>query len=1530
MNGGEANRARLARLAFALALVLGAWLALAGAPARADVVHAFEGSFNGAEAPGGPFQSVMGAASDASAGASRGDVYIAVSNISEEAASVVDKFHEDGSYAGVQITGAETPQGSFSFVNLSTHLLSGVAVDNSGSANKGNLYVADVAHGVVDRFSESGHYVCQITGSAVPSVSECNGAKGSATPAGSLEPTGVAVDPASGDVYVADGAHNVIDVFGPTGTYLEQIVDPHITAAAAIAIDSSDNLYVTNFSFGGEPSSRSVVKFNAKHEFVAVLDSSRPTAVAVDPVSGRVDVYEETEPQAQIAEYDSSGNLVERFGAGHFERLEAFALSVGPSERIYAGPFSFEARAVGIFGPPVVVPNVSTAPATNVQQTSATLNGQVDPDAAHGGGAVTECTFEYGTSVSYGETAPCSPAAPYLAATDVGANVNGLLPDTLYHFRVEAANADAVHNHGEDETFTTLGPPAVLTESATAGVTSATLRAQINPFGFGTTCEAQYVDEAGFDSSGYANAATVPCVPEDLGFAIGARTAIAALNGLQLGTTYHYRFIASSGAGVAMGEDRTFATFGVTAFSFEPADQEGHAYAQAGGHPYALTDSFALSTSPNPEIGETDADANLRDIRTELPPGLIGNPNAVPKCAPYNVAHADCPGASQVGVLTVYTSREPTGGGKKPIYNLIPPKGLAAQLGARFNNFVTVHIDARVRTGGDYGVTAEVLSSSAAESVTGATVTLWGVPAEASHDSERGCPQPEQVNEEPPCSSDAPPVPFLTNPTSCLGPQTTRMSADSWQDIGGFVQAGSEMPGFTGCERLSFTPSISVRPETSTADSPTGLAVDLHIPQNENPTGLAEADLKDAVVALPQGVTVNPSSANGLQACSPAQIELNGPQPARCPEPSKIGSVEIDTPLVDHPLDGGVYVAQQGNDGPAQGANPFGSLLAIYIAVYDPETGVVVKLAGEVKADPATGQLTTSFLNNPQLPFEDLKLDIFGGPRSPLATPAACGNYTTTTSLTPWSAPESGPPATPSSSFAITSGVNGGSCPAGSLPFSPSLMAGSTNIQADAFVPFATTVSREDGNQNLSVVQLHLPVGLLGKLASVTPCAEPLASLGTCGPESEIGQTTVSVGLGPNPYTISGGRVFITGPYKGAPFGLSIAAPAKAGPFDLGSGPCDCVVVRAKVEIDPYTSALTVTSDSLPTMLDGIPLQLKHINVTIDRPGFTFNPTNCSKLVITGTITGEQGASTPASVPFEVANCATLPFKPSLSASTQAKTSKVDGASLVVKVTQKPGEANIHTVDLQLPLVLPTRDSTLNKACTEAQFNANPAGCPSGSVIGTATAHTPVLQVPLTGPAYLVSHGGAAFPDVEYVLQADERGGDVEIVLDGKTQIKKGITYSHFETVPDAPISSFETDLPEGPHSIFSTERPGVTNLCALSLLMPTTIVGQNGAQVTQSTKIAVSGCRPVTISNRRLSGRSVTLAFNLTTKGTVTVTAPGLKRYRKTLGTGSQRIKVALSNAGLSMRAHHTKIKIKVALRSGRKASSATTMLAL
>jgi hypothetical protein len=334
---------------------------------------------------------------------------------------------------------------------------------------------------------------------------------------------------------------------------------------------------------------------------------------------------------------------------------------------------------------------------------------------------------------------------------------------------------------------------------------------------------------------------------------------------------------------------------------------------------------------------------------------------------------------------------------------------------------------------------------------------------------------------------------------------------------------------------------------------------------------------------------------------------------------------------------------------------------------------------------------------------------------------------------------------------------------------------------------------------------------------------------------------------------VHGGQVFITQSYKGAPYGLSIAQPAKAGPFDLGGGACDCVVVRARVEVDPHTAALTVVSDPLPTILQGIPLQIKHVNVTVDRAGFTFNPTSCSKLAVTAVLSGGQGATAKASVPFQLANCATLPFRPRFTVLTKAHTSKANGAYLHVKVSSGPGQANIAKVRAELPRQLPSRLSTLQKACPDATFNANPASCPAGSVVGTATALTPVLKSPLSGPAYLVSHAGAAFPDLVILLQ----GEGITLELVGNTDIRKGTTISTFDTVPDAPITSFDLVLPDGPHSALGANLPAKarSSLCRANLAMPTLITGQNGAVIRQTTRIAVSGCpRHAGVARQRLA----------------------------------------------------------------------------
>jgi hypothetical protein len=521
----------------------------------------------------------------------------------------------------------------------------------------------------------------------------------------------------------------------------------------------------------------------------------------------------------------------------------------------------------------------------------------------------------------------------------------------------------------------------------------------------------------------------------------------------------------------------------------------------------------------------------------------------------------------------------------------------------------------------------------------------------------------------------------------------------------------------------------------------------------------------------------------------------------------------------------------------AQDANPFGSLVALYIVAQDPVSGTLIKVAGEVKLDPVTGQLVSTFDNTPQLPFEDLSLHFFGGSRAPLGTPALCGTYTTQAAIEGWSG---NPPAEPSSTFQIASGPDGSPCH-DPLPFAPELTAGSTNIQAGAFTPFTMTMSRQDGNQNLKAIQLRMPPGLLGTLTGVKLCDEAKANAGTCGPESLIGETTVSVGLGDTPFSVKGGRVYITEGYKGAPYGLSIVNPAKAGPFDLGS-----VVVRAKIELDPATAALIVTTDNtgphaIPQILDGIPLQIKHVNVTITRPeGFTFNPTNCEPQKIGGSLISSQGAVGVLAVPFQVTNCATLAFKPTFKVSTNGKTSRNTGASLDVKLSYPKArwgsQANIRYVKVALPKQLPSFLTTLQHACPDTTFEANPAGCSTGSIVGTAKASTPILPVPLSGPAYFVSHGGAKFPELVIVLS----GYGVTVQIHGETFISKtGVTSSTFKYIPDVPVESFELKLPQGPNHALAANG----NLCTNTLNMPTRFVAQNGLELKQDIHVTATNC---------------------------------------------------------------------------------------
>jgi hypothetical protein len=955
----------------------------------------------------------------------------------------------------------------------------------------------------------------------------------------------------------------------------------------------------------------------------------------------------------------------------------------------------------------------------------------------------------------------------------------------------------------------------------------------------------------------------------------------------------------------------TVGSYGAENYEFTPEEEGGAPDTQAGSHPFQLTTTFTLNTRTVPDVKHTTQQkpilvpeaqpvAITKDLRFVLPPGFVGNPTPLPKCSLYVFVHdsRECPDDTIVGVSTPIVSNGNVASNVPeaatvPLYSLEPAEGEPARFGF-LEPIGPVILDTAVRPGGSdggYDVVVTVPNITDAEPLIGDQTTFWGVPGDARHDTTRGAcleyastAAEALAHGEPSCTVQEKPQPFLVLPTSCMGPLQSTLESDSWEAIGAYsppkqsvaLNLAGEQYGQDGCNRLNFEPSIKVAPDGQAASTPTGLSVDEHIPQDAslNPTGLAESTVKDTTVALPAGVAINPSGGDGLSACGQGEglgeIRLDSAEEQGCPESAKVGTVEVHTPLLPNPLVGAAYLAMQE-------ANPFGSLVAMYISVYDPVSGVRIKVAGEVRPNPVTGQLVATFDETPQLPFEDLILHFFGGSRAPLGTPALCGGYTTTAQVAPWTDPPAGNRSSEavgsSSEFKITSGPNGAPCPnppgdqsPSTLPFAPSLTTGSLNIQAGAFTPFTMTMSREDGNQNLKSIELKLPPGLSGALTGVALCPEPQADQGLCGPESLIGETTVSVGLGGNPFTVTGGKVYITGPFNGAgactvgeqgcaPFGLSIVNPAKAGPFDLehtaAKHPaCDCLVVRAKIEVNPSTAALTITSNSsepyaIPQILEGIPLQIKHVNVTIDRPGFTFNPTDCNPMAITGSLQSIEGASSALSVPFQATNCAALKFAPKFAVSTSGKTSKAKGASLTAKLTYPnagghsvfaSGQANIARVKVDLPKQLPSRLTTLQKACTAAQFEANAAGCPAASVIGHAKAVTPLIPVPLEGPVYFVSHGGEAFPSLEVVLQ----GYGVKIDLVGTTFISKtGITSSTFKTVPDAPVGSFELTLPEGPYSALAANG----NLCKSKLAMPTEFVAQNGAAIHESTKIAVSGC---------------------------------------------------------------------------------------
>ncbi len=960
--------------------------------------------------------------------------------------------------------------------------------------------------------------------------------------------------------------------------------------------------------------------------------------------------------------------------------------------------------------------------------------------------------------------------------------------------------------------------------------------------------------------------------------------------------------------------------FGVESYELSPEEANGSPDLQAGSHPFQLTDTVEFnetfvpdSIEPSKNKERAGTPALLRNLNNTLPPGLIGNATAIPRCSDVefsvvNLGNSnDCPADTAIGVVVV-SFREPqnaTNSGVKtetvPVFNLVPAQGEPARFGFEYEK-VPVSLETSVQTGKGYAVEVKSENTSETAEILSAVVTIWGVPNEASHDEARGwqCIGDGQFDldlEAPhPCEplGEVNPPPYLTLPTTCGTPLSTSVEAQSWRPgatmLAPVKPAASE--NLLGCNQLPFNPSITVQPDQRTASTPTGLAAEIKVPQETTLTAgeLAEADIKDTTVTFPEGMQASAGAADGLETCTVTEAGFSGldtdtggvleeelgeqrfsPEVATCPEASKIGEVTIHSPLLEAELKGALYLA-------SQDTNPFASPLVLYIIIDEPDSPIRVKLAGEVRIS-ATGRLVSVFKNTPPLPFETLKLHLFGGERASQATPPLCGSYETDASFVPWSE-EPGVPAVPANvstkpeEFEITGGPDGSPCPASKLPFAPSFQAGVTDTQAGADTPFELTVEHPDGDQALESITIHLPPGLAGLIKEVTPCPEEAALSDACGPESLVGQITSVSGLGGDPVTLAG-KLYLTGALQqtnghgAAPFGLLAVTPAVAGPFHLGD-----VNVFSTINVNPDTAAVTVHSEPIPKMLKGVPVQLKTVHVIVQRPEdrpFQFNPTNCSTMSITGTLKGYEEASGVGVVwPFQAANCAALAFHPEFTASTSGQTSKEDGASLDVKITYPPGAyANIAKSVTDLPYALPSRLTTIQKACPDTVFEANPTDCDEGSLIGEGIVRTPVFKNELRGPAYLVSHGDRAFPDIEIVLQ----GEGVTLVLDGETDIKHGVTKTTFNSVPDAPVEVFELLLPEGPHSALAANEnlcdpaktvsvrlkvtsrvhgrtihsfKTVTETIPESLVIPTTLTAQNGLTLTQNTPIVVAGCGEV------------------------------------------------------------------------------------
>jgi hypothetical protein len=844
---------------------------------------------------------------------------------------------------------------------------------------------------------------------------------------------------------------------------------------------------------------------------------------------------------------------------------------------------------------------------------------------------------------------------------------------------------------------------------------------------------------------------------------------------------------------------------------------------QAGGHP-DLFIKFMLGTRYDPfeECGCNQ----IKNALVELPAGFFGNPSAVAECSSEKFQFDECPADAQVGVANPYVAIgggccNPTGW--TPVYNLAPEPGQAGLLGWKAFLFAfPIYTVISSRTGSDYGMNAEVKGITAAFALGGYEQILWGVPASPAHDDMRfkkggGFPTPG------PEISNQPEKPFLANPTRCAGPLSSNLVSMAYD--GGRHEKEAPWPAITGCDQLNFNPSLAAKPSTEAADSATGLDVALKVPQNVSPATPSDSQIKRNVVTMPPGFSINSSAADGKTFCSDEQAHLGRDDEAQCPETAKVGTAELDSSALPGPIPGAIYIGE-----PRPGDRYRLILTADGFATH-------MKFTGSVKTDPANGQLTVTFDNLPQAPLTEFDLHFFGSERGLLATPDRCGTYAVNSEFEPWATGL--PNQTSTQFFKITTGPGGSPCPDAQRPFNPGFRASGAGNGAGAHSPFSIYITREDGDQTLSTIEVNTPPGFTATLKGIPYCPDStldaIAAAGytgaaeqaspKCPAASRVGESWAGAGAGAKPF-YAHGNVYLTGPYKGAPLSLTVVTPAVSGPYDLGN-----VVNRVALDIDPRTAQVTALSDPLPQILEGIPLRLRSVLINLNRQAFTLNPTNCNPFTVNGLLTGDQGATATRTAHFQVANCTNLGFEPKLRLALRGATKRTGNPALKATLTQPGGQANIRRAVVALPSSEFLDQSHLGNVCTRVQFAAEQ--CPARSVYGRARAVTPILDQPLSGPVYLRSNPEHELPDLVAALSGPA-SQPVKIELVGRIDSKNGGIRTTFEGVPDAPVSKFVLEMKGGKKGLLDNS----VDLCHGKHFADVRFFGQNGDRTHTKTSV--------------------------------------------------------------------------------------------